>query len=828
VTTPSPEVGFQSHQSNGYTDVDRVESIALQTAEAAGLTSQTAELPQTFEPPQTFDPLKTFEPAETTDVVPWGSRATAYEPQREPERRAATPDAHHRELSSGVGEAPPRFDRRLIGVWCTVVTGSLLGLSSVFRNEFNTQDWDPQYMRDVVLRTMRFGGSYYENGIHNKGPLEPVLYHVAALVTGYESYWFAVSVMATISALCVSFAAARAFGVAWENKQLAIAAGFATFVQFTLTGADYAGKLYSRNMTVALLAIASVLIFGGSLWRQKKHPWSITGNRSAAAIGFLLGLSAQTVSTTALSCSVLGLAFVWLTRNTARSTSAVHNTKELRQRFFLSGIITFLSAPLYYSARGIGGLYWKSWWTYGQYMTEATGQPVRRQFARGWHDQWMYYRDRPVMAIAGATFVVVTVALWAQLSRLQQTLHLTVAAWFVASSVEIILTQRNSSHYYSVSAVPAAIICALTAALILKSMATAGAKVKLGTLTPTVATIFAVGLSGSQPFFDGVRSSATFRGTSAKQAERLANRDGNGRTVQAMLDLVSNDGDAMWAWTNEPWPYLIHNRTSATRFIWKSFLMGEIYLGRTSTDYVLPGTWQWFAEDLAESKPVVYYEDLKTQMAMNTPAGAALQAGFRETLVTEKSKIWVRPEFMARLLGGGTGTTWVPSGASVQRPDGGWKTSSGSITYAASGVSKGDDVALLTDGVCQRIDGVLKPQPDGTPGRFVLRFEALPTERPQAPGYFASGRTRLALEGTQAVAGDDGAAFFTTTSNASPTGATPFTIIIGRRSAALMVNGSIRTAVAIPRNARTVVEPRAESVELTDLSTSPLGYCQNP
>jgi hypothetical protein len=728
----------------------------------------------------------------------------------------------------GVRPAPGRFDRRLAGVWLTVVTGSLLGLSSVFRNEFNTQDWDPQFMRDIVLRTMRFGGSYYENGIHNKGPLEPVLYHLAALVTGYESYWFAVSVMATLSAICVAYCAARAFGLVLDNKQLMISTAFVTFVQFTLTGADYAGKLYSRNMTVALQAIASVLIFGGSLWRSPSSRWSVVGTRSAIAIGVLLGLSAQTVSTTALSCSVLGLAFLWLTRPSGL-IGDVDSSKAVRLRFFGSGIVTFLSAPLYYGVRGLGDLYWKSWWTYGQYMTEATGQPIRRQFARGWHDQWMYYRDRPVMTIAGGTFVVVTVALWAQMSRIQRTIHVTAAAWFVAASTEIVLTQRNSTHYYSVSALPAAIMCALTAAWILKSLAAGGARLKLGTITPTIVTVFAVGLSGSQPFFDGVRSSATFRGTSGKQAERLANRDGNGRTVQAMLDLVSNDGDPMWAWTNEPWPYLIHHRTSATRFIWKSFLMGEIYLGKTSTDYVLPGSWNWFAEDLAESKAVVYYEDIKTPMAMNTPAGAALQAGFRETLVTEKSKLWIRPEMMSRLLGDTAAlTTWAPSGVSTLRPDGGWKVSPGALSYSATGVPSGEDVVLLTDRVCQRIDGVLKPEPGGTPGRIVLRFETFETRPPSAAGYYATGRTRLALEGEQAVAGDDGAAFFVTASNASPSGDTPFTIIIGRRSAALMVNGSVRTAVAIPRGARTVLEPRAGTVDLANLTTGPLGYCQTP
>jgi hypothetical protein len=117
------------------------------------------------------------------------------------------------------------------------------------------------------------------------------------------------------------------------------------------------------------------------------------------------------------------------------------------------------------------------------------------------------------------------------------------------------------------------------------------------------------------------------------------------------------------------------------------------------------------------------------------------------------------------------------------------------------------------------IEGVLDRLPDGSAGRIVFRFEATPDQS----GPLRRGRTRLALEGPDAVAGDDGAGFLRLPSTAPDLpGGTPFRLVVGRRSAALVVNGAIRAAVALPdRLAEVTVEPRADSVGLRDLRSGP-------
>ena len=79
--------------------------------------------------------------------------------------------------------------------------------------------------------------------------------------------------------------------------------------------------------------------------------------------------------------------------------------------------------------------------------------------------------------------------------------------------------------------------------------------------------------------------------------------DGRTHMVRAALDLVSEPDDPLLMWTSYPWPYLNLHRVPATRYIWKNFLLGEIYLARSGPQYVLPGTWETFAADVERTDP---------------------------------------------------------------------------------------------------------------------------------------------------------------------------------------------------------------------------------
>ena len=90
--------------------------------------------------------------------------------------------------ASGAGALIARGTR-----WVTIAVFTMVGIAAGVGNEVRAQDVDPQFARVLVDRTIHFGGTFYQNGIHNKGPLEPFVYLVASWFTTSSGFWYAVS-----------------------------------------------------------------------------------------------------------------------------------------------------------------------------------------------------------------------------------------------------------------------------------------------------------------------------------------------------------------------------------------------------------------------------------------------------------------------------------------------------------------------------------------------------------------------------------------------------------------------------------------------------------
>src|SRR5207253_767634 len=75
----------------------------------------------------------------------------------------------------------------------TFATFIVVFAAAVVGNWQRSQNVDPEYTADIVFRTIRFGGAYYENGIHNKGPIEPFVFQVASWITTRDGFWYGIS-----------------------------------------------------------------------------------------------------------------------------------------------------------------------------------------------------------------------------------------------------------------------------------------------------------------------------------------------------------------------------------------------------------------------------------------------------------------------------------------------------------------------------------------------------------------------------------------------------------------------------------------------------------
>lgn len=150
----------------------------------------------------------------------------------------------------------------------------------------------------------------------------------------------------------------------------------------------------------------------------------------------------------------------------------------------------------------------------------------------------------------------------------------------------------------------------------------------------------------------GLESLGRFRGFDAHADFVRDTRSGASKNARAIIDLVSRDRDPLLAWTMFPWTYLEFERVPATRLSWKSFMLGEIYLARSSPEYVLEDTWDWFDEDMEEAEPAVYVRPVEIPMVEGTPFMRRLESDFTPVYGDSVFELSLRKDVADTVLGG--------------------------------------------------------------------------------------------------------------------------------------------------------------------------------
>jgi hypothetical protein len=636
--------------------------------------------------------------------------------------------------------------------WYVPVTAAgltAIAIVAVFRMEATTPNYDPQYMRVLVERAIEHGGSYYSNGIHNKGPLEPLVYELAARLGGRDGWWFVIGVLALAAAVCVGLAAAVLTVRVGGSTLLGVCVAVLAIVHLTLSDADYAGVLYARNITTALIAGALGVAAYGPFWTgERRRRWAVI------AIGVASGLAVQTLLTAAFTASPVLLWAMWERR---------HERVWGRPAWLAMPAVSagaFLVAPLYYLTLGPWQDFVDGYWTHARFMSSGTGRSLTSQIELGWDRFVDYYGDRPALVVLLLAWLLVAGIRFRAMSATTRGLHLVVAVWWIGAWIELVLSQRYSSHYFSVLAVPTIMLIAL----LVGNLAPLAEPVARGrpafALLPLLVAYVTIEAGGRSGFDLGIDTVAAVRSTADFAERREVGIDGRTRVIRATLDLVSEDGDPLLVWTSYPWPYLNLERTSATRYIWKTFLMGEIYLGGSGPQYVLPGTWEQFAADLDATDPTAYYVESVNPIDPSTPFRVEVDDRFTDVFVDDDATLGFRHELAAWLTEPVQGATAIPT-----LPD---------APYSVS-----------PDG-CVRVDGRLSREASAP----------LAVEMTGANGLDA------AL--IASVVGDE------VVVESRPTGLTgwehrlrigeeplPVSLIVGARSAALVVDGLVAGAVEI-------------------------------
>ncbi|MDQ1509272.1 MAG: hypothetical protein QOG50_1116 [Actinomycetota bacterium] len=698
--------------------------------------------------------------------------------------------------------------RRVERVLCRASLPVLLVVgivTTVLGNWLRVQNVDPQFSMVLVQRTIRFGGTFFDNALQDHGPIEPFLYDIAARVGGRNGAWYVISALVTVISLVLAYVAARTARFTGATREIGIAVGVAVFVHFTISRSNYAGVLYIRNMTSVLLAFAWLLMIEDQVWASPRRR-----RIGAVVVGCLLGLALQSLLST-FAAGVLGLVAViavW---------SRVERQERLPLAVVMSGsaFLTFVSAPVYYLIRGDFTEFWSGWVRYGHFMAVGPGRSTVSQLRVGWTTFVSYYEHRPLAWGVVLAFAVTVGAIWRGADLRSRVFHLGLIAWWIAAWVELVVSQRFSAEYFVVTSVPAAFMAAALAGHLGRALLATRQPLRALVVLPLVVAIVAVLLSSQKNFDNDVRATWHFRGVNANAQHAADNHSGPEQSALAVLDLVSHDSDPLLVWTNDPYPYLDLKRVAATRFFYKRFLLGEIYLGRTSTAYVLPETWRWFTQDLSDSRPVAYMLVGEKELPSGNPFADYVARNFDLVFPDKEFPVSLRHDVAKQVLSASATRAWEGRPPNLSRT--GWRIDRSGAHYEQGPAASADDQLTLSTRSCFRLDGTIPADAAGSLGHVAFHF------------YDNAGkheRLRLSFEGTDAVASSDFVDFLRLPAGVpAGTRRLPFSLVVGRRSAALVIEHQVRAAVLLPKSVTVTAEATTPALDLTDLrvGTAPSG-----
>ena len=271
-----------------------------------------------------------------------------------------------------------------------------------------------------------------------------------------------------------------------------------------------------------------------------------------------------------------------------------------------------------------------------------------------------------------------------------------------------------------------------------------------------------------------------------------------------MLDLVSKNGDALLVWTNDPWPYMDYHRVSATRFIWETFLTGQVYLGRQSSAYVLPRSWDWFRSDLAQSHPVAFVRSGGEKIPPGSPFDTYVSNGFTLAYPDPKTPVSLRNDVAPQVLDPSTPRPWSSPGAETGAT--GWNVQNNAATFTDEGNRDHDALALANDS-CFSLRGTVDS--DGPAGGIIFHFD---------DNAGKSEPVKIAFDGGVVTSSSDNVRFDQMPVPVPGHGPVEFTLVVGRRSAALVIGGQVRAALRLPNSVHVSVTAARSHLGLHELS----------
>ena len=228
-------------------------------------------------------------------------------------------------------------------------------------------------------------------------------------------------------------------------------------------------------------------------------------------------------------------------------------------------------------------------------------------------------------------------------------------------------------------------------------------------------------------------------------------------------------------------------------------MVGEIYLGKTSPKYVLPKTWNWFAQDMQQAHPEAYLRPKETLLNEQTPFAQYVATNFTTVYDGNSMEVGLNKDTWSNLMTPPTQSMGINQD----------KIFSETSPYVLSNTN------------CVRISGTLKSSDQNEESSIIFNLSD-PTA--------AYENVHLALSATRASSSSDNVEFASKDLEPSDTSSLDFLVIVGSHSAVLVVDDKVVAGTRTGDQAQLSVALKSGQPSLSNLriDTSPkLDGCAN-
>lgn len=239
-------------------------------------------------------------------------------------------------------------------------------------------------------------------------------------------------------------------------------------------------------------------------------------------------------------------------------------------------------------------------------------------------------------------------------------------------------------------------------------------------------------------------------------------------------------------------------------------MIGEVYLGRTSPEYVLDRTWEWFEQDIDESRPAVFARPQVTDLVPATPLSALVAEEFSTVFADDDIEIAWRNELWE------TATSSSPTSESIDLADlpSSWSRNPSGGTIIAENVdAESDGVTWDVDLSCRKLSTRIVRSSPADPMGLTFRFDS-PDEKARAVSLNVDfDRAWSALHDDAVV--DSPVELDSTVLNASNRTSLVVTLIVTKSAAAVIVDDRIAAAIPLVDGTRVTISPTVDETKFT-------------